>query len=566
MLELLHIENIALIEKVEVGFGPGLNVLTGETGAGKSIIIDALSAATGARTSRDIVRKGADNAVVTAVVSNFDNDEWLSENGVEPDDDGRLFLMRKITADGKNTCRVNGAPVSVSQLRELGALIIDIHGQNDGRKLLDESSHRAYLDAFGGLSDEVAEYTQMYDMLREKALEMSALTMDEGEKERRIETLKAQILDIESAGLKVGEIDELMARREMLNNASKLTDAVDSAYYALDGGEESVGAAALISEAESSASAATRYYEALGSIADKLRSVAFSVQDVLEELRDVQRELDFSPEEMDALEERLALLRKLSKRYGGDEQAIFDYYDSAMRELGEIESSADSIERAEKEYTRLLSEATKAAAELSKKRRDVAGELETKIRSELSQLNMPSVDFKVTFSTIAKGTGLDRYGCDEVSFQMSANTGESGGKISQIASGGELSRIMLALKNVLSAHDAAGTMVFDEIDTGVSGIAAQRVGEKLSDLSRTRQVLCVTHLPQIAAMADAQFEIRKGEADGRTYTHITELDNEGRKREIARLTGGENITDITLKSAEEQLQAAQAYRDSRKGQ
>lgn len=563
MLELLHIENIALIEKADITFRGGLNVLTGETGAGKSIMIDALSTVLGGRTSRELIRTGAESATVTAVFTGTSADGWLSDNGIEADGDGSLFLMRKITAEGKNTCRVNGTPVSVTQLRGLGGLLIDIHGQNDGRKLMDERAHRTYLDAFGGCKPALEAYAAAYDRLQAAAREISALSLDEGEKSRRIDMLTMQIAEIERADLNPEETEVLLARRELLSNASKLTDAVEDAFLSLDGGDDGIGAVALLAEAEAATSAAARHYEALDQLSERLRELQYQAADAVEELRDIRRELDFSPAELDALEERLALLRGLMRKYGGDEAAVLDYYEAAEKELGEIEFSSERLQSLEAEYGRLLEGARAAAAALSERRKAAAALLETRIRRELSDLNMAGVDFKVDFAPVSNELGLLSHGADEVCFLMSANAGEKPGRISQIASGGELSRIMLALKNVLAEDEGADTMVFDEIDTGVSGIAAQRVAEKLSDLSRQRQVLCVTHLPQIAAMADAQFEIRKDEVDGRTFTRVTELDFEGRKREIARLTGGENITPTTLKSAEEQLQASKKYKERR---
>jgi DNA repair protein RecN (Recombination protein N) len=563
MIQLLHIENIAVIEKAELLFGSGLNVLTGETGAGKSIVIDALTAVTGGRASRELVRTGAAGASVTAVFSAADSPAvtaWCADNGIEPDEDGKLFLMRRITPDGKNTCRISGCPVTVSQLRELGGLLIDIHGQNDGRKLLDESAHRGYLDAFGRLQDDVACYTEAYKALRDKLTEIEKLTMDESEKERKLDNLRYQLGELEKADIRPGEIAEKTARRELLKNASKLTDALDRALEALYGGDDSDGAVALLGAAETQTAGAARYSDALNAVSQKLKDLLYAAEDVTEELRDIRSDLEFTPSELDSLESRLDLLRRLMKKYGGSEEELLSYRDKCREQLDEIEFSSDRLVKLEKEMELLKADAQKKAALLSEKRRETAKLLEERIREELGGLNMAGVRFKVEFEDVKGAFGLGFSGRDDVRFLMSANAGEAPGRISHIASGGELSRIMLALKNVLTENDDVGTMVFDEVDAGVSGIAAQRVGEKLSDLSADRQVLCVTHLPQIAVMADTHFEIEKKTSDGRTYTYVNELDREGRKKELARLIGGANITETTLLSAAEQLKAAEGYK------
>jgi DNA repair protein RecN (Recombination protein N) len=560
MIQLLHIENIAVIEKADITFGAGLNVLTGETGAGKSIVIDALSAVIGGRTSKELVRTGADSAAVTAVFADANMTAWCQENGIEPDEDGKLFLMRKIAGDGRSTSRVNGSPVSAAQLRELGGMLIDIHGQNDGRKLLDESAHRAYLDSFTGLAAEITDYAEVYQALRDKQAEIEKLSMGDREKERRLDSLRFQLEELERADIKAGEMAEKSARRDLLKNASKLTAALDSALEALYGGDSTDGAVALIGQAESQAGGAARYADGLRSVAEKLKTLLYDAQDVTEELRDMRASLDFSPGELDSLESRLDTLRRLMKKYGDSEEALLAYMENCHRELDEIEFSADRLIKLQKEMETLRSTAVKKAAALSQKRRAAALKLEERIRTELAGLNMGGVRFQVTFEEASGEFGLNAAGCDELRFLMSANAGESPGRISHIASGGELSRIMLALKNVLTENGDIATMVFDEVDAGVSGIAAQRVGEKLADLSRGRQVLCVTHLSQIAVMADVHFEIEKKTHDGRTFTHVNALDAEGRKREIARLLGGENITATTLLSAEEQLKAAEEYK------
>ena len=562
MLKLLHIENIAVIEKADIEFGQGLNVLTGETGAGKSIVIDALNAISGGRTSREIVRTGADFASVTAVFSGV-KDEMLKPYDIEPDDSGDLFISRKITADGKSTSRVNGLPVPAAALRELGSLLIDIHGQNDGRKLLDESAHLRYLDTYAGLDKpdgQLSEYRLSYLKLKEKSEEIERLSMDESEKERRIDTLRHQINEIERAKLRIGETEELNSRRELLLNASKLTGAIEAAFTALYGGDDSMGAVALINNAQNELGFAARYSDGLKLLSERLTDLSYGAQDISDELRDFRSELDFSPEELDELDARLDTLKRINRKYGSEEDAL-KFLEESLAELSDIEDSSNKLEKLEKELAACEKQAKTNADKLSSLRKAAGKKLETTVKEELSQLSMPGVNFLVSFESVKGANGLNSTGADEVCFLMSANAGEAPGRINRIASGGELARIMLALKNVLSFEQETGTVVFDEVDSGVSGIAAQRVGEKLAGLALVRQVLCVTHLPQIAAMADTHFEIKKNVIEGRTYTKVNQLDLDGRKNELARLSGGENITDAALKSAAEQLFAADKFKE-----
>ena len=597
MIKLLHIENIAVIDKADIEFTEGLNVLTGETGAGKSIIIDALSAVAGGRTSREIIRTGASFAYVSAVFSgqaegpsqtykkrrdgegwdehssngpetdNMPQDtdlaynviSWFNDNSVEPDESGDVYISRKISADGKSVCRVNGAPVTAAQLRELGAALLDIHGQNDGRKLLDDSAHLSYLDIFGGLGAELETYRGAYKKLCEKRGEIEKLSVGENEKSRRIEVLKHSITELERAKLRPGEHDEISSRRELLINASKLTENVDAAFEAMYGGENTAGAAALIIDAGAMLERAARYSDELRPICRQLNDLRYNAQDISDALRDFRARLDFTPCELDELELRLDTLKRIIRKYGGEEEAL-SYLEKAVFELSDIESSAGRLVKLEIEFGNRMQEARSAAEKLSETRKAAAAMLEREVCGELEQLNMPGARFNIEFGESKGEYGLSGHGKDEAVFLISANAGEEPGRISKIASGGELARIMLAMKNVISGGVDSGAMVFDEIDAGVSGIAAQRVGEKLAKLARHRQVLCVTHLPQIAVMADAHFEIRKNISGGRTYTHVTNLDFEGRKKEIARLSGGENVTQTTLDSAEEQLTAAGTYK------
>ncbi|MBR4548643.1 MAG: DNA repair protein RecN [Oscillospiraceae bacterium] len=558
MLNELHIENIAVIEKADIDFGSGLNVLTGETGAGKSIVIDSIGAVLGERVSRELVRRGADKAQVTAV---FDGDaalSWLEENGIEPEDE--LILQRRILSDGKSSCRVCGTPVSAAQLKDLGSLLIDIHGQNDGRQLMDERLHREYLDRFGGLEAKLSLYRSAFFSYTQLRKEIDRLSMDEIEKARLNESLRYQISELERAELKTGELDELISRRDLLRNSEKLTDALDAAFNALYGGEEN--ALTYAQNAEYYTERAAAIASELQGAAKSLQDAVFSLSDAAELLRDFRDGLDFSPEEYDRLEERIGLLHRLERKYRRSADDLSAYLDECRQQLDDIQYADERIEKLGRELEAQKKSCLALAEELSSARRRVALELEKRIISELVQLNMPSVRFAVQFDPVEEEPGFDSTGSDRIRFLMSANAGEELGRISRIASGGELSRIMLAMKNVFAENDPVSTLVFDEIDTGVSGIAAQRVGEKLYTVSKGKQVMCVTHLPQIAAMADHHFLIEKEERSGRTYTHVRPLDREGRRRELARLHGGDHVTTTTLASAEEQLVSAEEFKFS----
>ena len=558
MLSELHIENIAVIERADISFGAGLNVLTGETGAGKSIVIDAIGAVLGERVSRELVRRGSEKGLVTASFDVEACKAWLEENEIEAEDE--LIIQRRINADGKSSCRVCGTPVTAAQLRELGSLLVDVHGQNDGRQLMDERRHREYLDRFGELEHALESYRKEYDQYRAIRKEIENLSMDELEKERLSESLQAQIRELEHAELKAGEKDSLTARRDLLRNSEKLTEALDEAYAMLSGGEEN--ALSLAQNASWYASRAAAVAPELEGAAKSIDEAVFSLSDAAETLRDFRESLDFSPEEYDELESRIALLNKLERKYSRTDADLIAYLDECREKLDNIQYAEERIEKLRRELAAQTDRCRRAAAALSAKRREAADRLQARIVSELRELNMPSVRFSVDFQTLEGEPGFDANGADQIAFVMSANAGEELGRISRIASGGELSRIMLAMKNVFAEKDPVGTMIFDEIDTGISGVAAQRVAEKLYAVSRGKQVLCVTHLPQIAAMADCHYLIDKKEHGGRTYTQVTKLDREGQAAELARLHGGENVTLITLASAQEQLASAERFKQS----
>lgn len=566
MLTELHIENIAVIERADIEPGPGLNVLTGETGAGKSIVIDSLEAILGARASRELVRTGAQNAAVSAVFDDERAARWLVEHDLEPvgqydPDTGegeRIVIRRRISAEGKSSALVNGENVTAAELRQLGALLLDIHGQNDGRQLMDETRHRDYLDGFAGLAPQLERQGRLYEEYRQALSALRKLEMTEAERERREREYRMTADELAAANIRPGEEEQLLARRELLRNSEKLTEALDAAYEALYGGEDSAAEQAGNASGwtERAVSLAPELDEALAEI----ESARASIEDAAERLRDFRESLDFSPGEYDALETRLSQLRRLEKKYGADESGLAALLEAAQRGLEELDGSEEKRREFEAELAKRKKAAYNSAKELSQLRRAAGEELRQRVEQGLRELSMPSVRFETEIVPLEGEPGFDATGMDEVRFLMSANAGEAPGRISRIASGGELARIMLVMKDVLSERDGTPAMVFDEIDEGVSGVAAQRVAEKLARLSKKKQVICVTHLPQIAAMADTHFRIEKTERDGRTYTKVTPLEREGRIRELARLHGGANITDTTLASAAEQLDAASEYK------
>lgn len=564
MLSLLHIENIAVIESADIQFDGGFNVLTGETGAGKSIVIDAIGAVMGERTSRDLIRTGASAARVEAVFTGLPGLPWFEENGMGPDGEGNLLLQREIQPDGKNVCRLNGRLITVSQLRELGRQLLNIHGQHDGQQLLDERCHLAYLDSFGATEPLQAQFRAAFGVLSGLRREIASLQMDDAEKSRRIDSLNYQIRELERADLQPGEDEALTERRNLLRNAGKLIEAVEGAHLALSGDDDSEGAAALLAAAEQSLGAAAGMSADAAALLEKLAEVRCAADDAAEQVRDLRGQFDFEPGELDEIEARLDLIYRLRKKYGDTVEEMLSYLERCRGELDEIQYSSDTIARLEKKQAQALREAKGKAEALSTARRKAGEALQARIQRELEQLDMPRVQFRAEFSPKGGELGMDETGMDEVQFLMSANVGEALKPIQKIASGGELARIMLALKNVLAENDQVTTLIFDEVDTGVSGRAAQKVAEKMADVALRKQVLCVTHLPQIAAMADTHFAVEKGESKGRTFTAVERLDRARRREELARLTGGERPTPAMLEGAGELLDAAAAYKKGAK--
>lgn len=547
MLSLLHIENIAVIECADISFDRGFNVLTGETGAGKSIVIDAISAILGERAYRDMIRTGTERASVRAVFTEVPEFSWFAENGVEYDPE--TVISREIHLDGKNICRVNGTLVNVSCLHKLGIQLINIHGQHDSAALFDEENHLTFLDAFADNGELRASYGERYEAVAKLRRQISSLTMDEGEKLRRMENLKYQIAEIEKAELEPGEDDRLEERRKVLQNAEKLSNGMETAVECLYGGEDSDGASGLLAQAEYALARLSRFSDSFAALHDRVSDLMYQVQDAAEEVRDARDSLSYSAEELEQIESRLDVIHKLRRKYGTTCEDILEYLDKAKKELDEIEFADDKLERLKRNLKKAEKEAWDAAGVLRENRKQAADTMSKRILSELAQLDMPRVQFACRFTE----TELTANGADAVAFYMSANAGEALKPLSRVASGGELARIMLAMKNVLAEKDQVATLIFDEVDTGVSGRAAQKVAEKLRSVAVHKQVLCVTHLPQLAALANTHLLIAKSERDGRTYTSVTPLDLEGRKRELARIIGGANITETTLKSAEEML-------------
>ena len=547
MLSTLHIENIAVIESADIAFDRGFNVLSGETGAGKSIVIDAISAILGERAYREMIRTGADRAFVSGVFDGVQELPWFGEYQVpwEPE----ILIQREILSDGRNLCKVNGRGVTVGQLRTLGASLVSIHGQHDSQQLFDEAKHLELLDAFAANGELLADYRTAYDKAAAIHADLSRLNLDEGEKLRRMETLQHQIKELEKAALQPGEEEILSQRQKLLMNAEKLTDALQEAVSALSGDENTDRACDQLNLASRRLASVARLDERAASLLERVQELSYTLSDLSEELRDYSDSLNSSEEELDEIGARLDLIHRLKRKYGASCEEMLAYLERAKAELDDIVFADEKKARLQKELEAALAVAHQKAGTLRASREQAADRLSGQILSELTDLNMPKVRFRVDFTD----TKLSPMGSETAAFLMSANVGEALKPLSKVASGGELARIMLALKNVLAGQDAVGTMIFDEVDAGVSGRAAQKVAEKLRKVAAGRQVLCVTHLPQIAALAEHHLLISKSERQGRTYTSVTPLDRNGRIQELGRMIGGTEITETTLKSAEEML-------------
>ena len=552
MLQSLKIENIAVIESAELELSRGFNVLTGETGAGKSIIIDAINAVLGERTSKDVIRAGAAEAFVTALFTGCSDSvrDELKEMDM-PDDGGEVVITRRISADGRSTCRVNGVPVTASMLKNLGRELVNIHGQHDSQALLIPERHYTYLDTLAGNGALLEEYRIQFHKLGALKKELESLRMDEAEKSRRLDMLGYQIDELTMADVRPGERDELTAKKKLYRNAEKVIAALRNAYETLVG-DETGGAAVLIGSAADSLDGIIEFFGDLNETAEKLHSVSYDLEEYATQIRDTLSGIDIDPSETNAVDERLDTLYRLSRKYGATEEDMLAFLEKAKTERENIEFSDRRVSALEAEIKTAEKAAAALAARLTESRKKAAADFENNVRRELDFLDMPGVRFAVKMAE----TALSVNGADSVEFLISANMGEEPKPIAKIASGGELSRIMLAIKCVLADRDDLQTLIFDEIDAGVSGRAAQKVAMKLKEVSKGRQVICVTHLAQIAAHADEQLLISKAVRDGKTYTEVKSLDFEGRVGEIARINGGLDVTELQLRNAEEMLKAA----------
>lgn len=549
MLAQLFIRNIAVIEKASIDLEKGFTVLTGETGAGKSIIIDAIHAVLGERTSKELVRTGTDSASVSALFTGLDEDtlSLLDQLSLPREEDGSLLIQRDIRLEGRSTCKINGAPATVSMLKQLGPRLVTIHGQHESYELLSPEVHMEYLDSFAGLESLLAEYQAAYRTLRETQRQLEALQTDEGEKARLSDLLHYQIDEIEAANVRVGEREELEAQRELIRNSEKIASALELLRGLLSGDEESEGLLAGISQAAAQAGRVAAYLPELADASQKLQEAGYLLEDVDAILHGTG--VDFDPALQESIEERLDLLYKLGLKYGGSEEKILEYLEDCRIRLHQIEFSDEERERLEAQYETKKAAAIALAKELSEQRKAASKQFISQVKGELAFLNMPGIAFETEIQRVP----LYHMGCDKLQFLVSANKGEPPKPMSKIASGGELSRIMLAIKTVLSGKDKVDTLIFDEVDTGISGAAANKVGQKLKQVSQNRQVLCITHLAQIAALADHHFLISKHVEGERTYTQVQGLDFEGRKREVARIIGGDQVTDLQLEMAGEML-------------
>ncbi len=551
MLRNLKIENIAVIESAEIAFEDGLNIMTGETGAGKSIVIDAISAILGERTSKELVRTGSDKASVTALfeVQPEAFAALMDELGLDEPEDGQLLIRRTISADGKNACRVNGCPVTVGMLRTLGRELVNIHGQHDSQKLLNPKTHLAYLDALLHDEKELADYRAAFDAWKAVCREIRSLQTDDAEKQRKLDLLNYQIGEIEAAELTEGEMDELKKSRAFYRNSEKILSSLAAAQGLLNGGDELPGALVEVRSAADELDAAAAYYEEIEPTAQQLRELSYQLDDVSETVRDLLESMDYDPQLAQQVEDRLDALNRLSRKYGADEAAMLAFCEDCRKQRDAILFSDERLQELTEREKACYQAVRQAADQLSGLRREGGKLFAKRVCEELSFLDMPNV----TFTVEQTDCELNETGCDAVEFLISANLGETPKPLAKIASGGELSRIMLAIKTVLSDSDAVGTLIFDEIDTGVSGHAAVKLGRKLHEAAQGRQVICVTHLAQIAARADHHFGIAKSTANGKTYTRISLLDWEQRKRELARILGGEAVTQAQLDLAQELL-------------
>lgn len=550
MLSSLFIKNVAVIEEAAIDLSKGFTALTGETGAGKSIIIDSISLVLGQRISKDIIRTGCDKAFVTALFTELNSSvkTKLDEFDISAEND-ELVLYREIRMNGKSICKINSIPVTVSTMKEIGQLLIAIQGQHDTYELLSPEVHGEYLDNYGQLNPLLNKYQESFDRLRKIKNEIDKLTSDESFKERRMDLLKYQIEELLDADIKIGEKDELTAQRKLIRDSKSIADAIEYVKSMIDGDTEQEG---MVTSADLSAEKLEEVVSSMPELNDisvKIRNIEYALQDVSAELRKYESEINFSTENLTEIENRLDLIYKISIKYGENEEEILKNLEMFQKELSDIELSDEKIDELSEEFEIVKTKAIALAKELSQKRKNYATEFSARVQKELEFLNMPNVRFSVELER----TNLYAGGCDKVYFMVSTNRGEELKPITKVASGGELSRIMLAVKTVLSVGDEVDTMIFDEIDAGISGEAANKVGKKLKQASENKQIICITHLAQIAAMGDNHLFIDKKSKGDRTFTVVNELDRKDRVKELARIISGNGVTELKLRMAEEML-------------
>lgn len=549
MLMQLQIENVAVIERVVVDFTSGLNVLTGETGAGKSIIIDSINAVTGEKTSKDIIRTGAQKAKISAIFSEIGSEAegQLSEIGYELSEDGLLMLSREISLDGRSVFRINGNVVPMMIVKQISPFLINIHGQHDNQQLFSPSKHISFIDGFSNIEKNVEEYREIYNDLCYVKQKLESIETDDALKNKKIELLSFQIDEIESANLVANEEESLLLRRDIIKNSEELAQNVVEAHELLSGDENSDGIVSMIRKVSALIKNISQYDEDFVSMSEKAETLSYELEEILSEIRNANGKFLFDEQELDEIEDRLDLIYKLKQKYGNSVDDILLTLNNFKQELDEINFSEENISLLNKQFAELKEKAYKSARIISQIRIENCKILCQSIKDELKFLDMPNVSFSVSNNIV----DLRNDGIDQMEFLISANTGEALKPLSKIASGGELSRIMLAIKTVLSKSDKTNTLIFDEIDTGVSGKTARKIGEKMKQISTDKQVLCVTHLAQIASLANNHLLIEKTTKENRTYTTVRSLEFDERINELARIMGGDVITDTTLKAAEE---------------
>ena len=550
MLKNLYIENIAVIEKTTIDFSNGLNVLTGETGAGKSIVIDSINAVLGNRTSRDLIRNGSESAFVSAEFEDISQKalETLHEYGFDTDD-GTLIIQREISLNSKGKCRINGRPATVSILKAVGTYLINIHGQHESYELMSPELHINYIDKLGNLKNDIDEYAKAYQEYRALKSELDKAQFDEAERNRKIDLLQYQVNELEQADMYAGEFEELKEQRTLIENKEKIANALNEAHSILSGGEDTSGILEQLENACSSLENIVEYMPDTQDVLKRMQSTLYELEDCTSEISGFADSADSDIGNLEEIEDRIDLIQRLSRKYGSTIEEMLDFLNKAKRELEYLERYEENREQLKENCQKAFEKAEKLAENLSQMRKKISVQFSARVKEEMTFLDMPNVELVVS----QKKCPLNHLGCDDIEILISTNVGEEPKPVAKIASGGELSRMMLAIKNVIADKDEIDTLIFDEVDTGISGSAAQKVGFKLKEVSKNRQVVCVTHLAQIAALADTHFKIQKNVINGKTYTNVNALNHDGRRDELARIIGGVEITQATLDYAEEML-------------